>query len=236
MDKLNDYREQLREKNTEETILWAINEFGIDRIVLASSFSIEDQVLTRIMAEADDSARIFTLDTGRHFQKTYDVMQRTMEKYGFRYEVCSPAAEEITAMVSEDGPNLFFKSVELRKKCCEIRKVRPLRKILSTVDAWICGLRRDQSVTRTALEKIEWDETFGIYKINPLYDWSESMVLSYIRENDVPCNALYDDGYRSIGCEPCTRPVGKDDDIRSGRWWWESPDHKECGIHAKSDR
>lgn len=236
MDKLNDYREQLREKDPEQTIHWALNEFGIDRIVLASSFSIEDQVLTCIMAGVDDSARIFTLDTGRHFQKTYDVMQRTMEKYGFRYEVCSPDAGEIAAMVSEDGPNLFFKSVELRKKCCEIRKVRPLRKVLSTVDAWICGLRRDQSVTRKTLEKIEWDETFGIYKINPLYDWSENMVLSYIRENDVPCNALYDDGYRSIGCEPCTRPVGKDDDIRSGRWWWESPDHKECGIHAKSDR
>ena len=184
MDKLNDFREQLREKDPEQTILWALNEFGIDRIVLASSFSIEDQVLTCIMAGVDDSARIFTLDTGRLFQATYDVMQRTTEKYGFRYEVCSPDSGEIADMVSEDGPNLFFKSVELRKKCCEIRKVRPLIKVLSTVDAWICGLRRDQSVTRKTLEKIEWDETFGIYKINPLYDWSENMVWNYIRENE----------------------------------------------------
>ncbi len=233
MDKINDYRNQLAGKDPLDTLRWSFNEFGSDGITLASSFSIEDQALTHMIAGLERSVRIFTLDTGRHFQETYDVMQRTIEKYGIIYEVYAPNADEIAELISVEGPNLFFNSIEARKRCCEIRKVRPLRKALSSVDAWICGLRRDQSVTRNTLELIEWDQTFGIYKINPLHTWSEEMVWEYIRGNEIPYNTLYDKGYRSIGCAPCTRPVGQNADIRSGRWWWESPEHKECGLHRK---
>ena len=233
MDKIDDYRDQLGGKGPLETLRWSLDEFGVDNITLASSFSIEDQVLTRMIVGLERSASIFTLDTGRYFQETYNVMQRTIDKYGISYEVYAPDADDIADLISVAGPNLFFNSIEARKRCCEIRKIRPLRKALSAVDAWICGLRRDQSVTRDMLELIEWDGTFGIYKINPLYNWSEEMVWSYIRENDIPYNTLYNEGYRSIGCAPCTRPVGENEDIRAGRWWWESPGHKECGLHRK---
>lgn len=233
MNKINEYRDQLEGKGPFDTLKWSLDEFGVDNITLASSFSIEDQVLTQMLTGLESKARIFTLDTGRHFQETYDVMQRTIEKYRICYDVFAPDADAVADLISVDGPNLFFNSIEDRKRCCEIRKIIPLRKALSTVYAWVCGLRRDQSVTRDSLELIEWDETFGIYKINPLYNWSEEMVWDYIRGNDIPYNALYDKGYRSIGCAPCTRPVGDNDDIRAGRWWWESPEHKECGLHRK---
>ena len=233
MDKIQDYQEQLSGKGPLDTLRWSLNEFGVGKITLASSFSIEDQVLTHMIAGLESSARIFTLDTGRHFQETHNVMQSTIEKYGLHYEVYAPNADDIADLISVDGPNLFFNSIEARKRCCEIRKVRPLRKALSTVDAWICGLRRDQSVTREVLELIEWDSTFGIYKINPLYNWTEEMVWNYVHENDIPCNTLYYAGFRSIGCAPCTRPVKGSEDIRAGRWWWESPEHKECGLHRK---
>lgn len=217
--------------SAEEAVRQSVKRFGAGRIALASSFGCEDQVLTDMLLHADAAARIFTLDTGRVFQETYDTMQRSIEHYRVTYEICAPEAADIQALVAKDGPNLFYSSVENRKACCDVRKLRPLRKILSTVDAWICGLRRDQSVTRTAVELVSWDAEFGIYKICPLYDWSEAQVWEYIRQNKVPYNALHDRGFPSIGCAPCTRAVLPGEDIRGGRWWWELPEHKECGLH-----
>lgn len=222
---------KLSSHTAEEAVLQSLANFGPSRIALASSFGAEDQVLTDMLVRANPSARIFTLDTGRNFQETYDTMQRSIERYHIRYEVCAPEASEIAELIAEDGPNLFYDSVEKRKSCCEVRKMRPLRKVLSTVDAWICGLRRDQSVTRNAVELVSQDAAFNIYKICPLFDWSEDQVWEYIKQNNVPYNSLHDQGFRSIGCAPCTRAVKPGEDVRAGRWWWESPEHKECGLH-----
>jgi phosphoadenosine phosphosulfate reductase len=222
---------QLSTHSAEEAVQQSLEKFGAARIALASSFGAEDQVLTDMLVRINPAARIFTLDTGRVFQETYDTMQRTMERYHIGYEVCVPEAADVAALIAKDGPNLFYSSVENRKACCNVRKMKPLRKVLGTVDAWICGLRRDQSVTRTEVELVSWDAEFGIYKICPLFDWSEEQVWDYIKKNNVPYNALHDQGFPSIGCAPCTRAVGPGEDIRSGRWWWESPEHKECGLH-----
>lgn len=222
---------QLSSHNPEEALQQSLERFGPARIALASSFGAEDQVLTDMLLRANPAARIFTLDTGRMFQETYDTMQYSVERYHNSYEVYAPEAADIAALIAKDGPNLFYSSVENRKACCAVRKLKPLRKVLATVDAWICGLRRDQSVTRTAVELVSWDAEFGIYKICPLYDWSEAQVWDYIKKNNVPYNALHDRGFPSIGCAPCTRAVHPGEDIRGGRWWWESPEHKECGLH-----
>lgn len=227
------FKKELMGKKAEEILAWSLKEFGPARVILASSFSIEDQVLTHMLSNLTPAARIFTLDTGRQFQETYDVMQRTMEKYGIRYEVCVPEAAAVTALVTEAGPNSMYRSLASREACCNVRKMQPLAKILAGVDAWICGLRRDQALTRTLTDLIEWDGRHGIYKISPLADWSEEDVWRYIKDHEVPYNALYDRGFRSIGCAPCTRATAPGEDIRAGRWWWEEPEHKECGLHKK---
>lgn len=217
----------------EEVLRWAGSTFG--RLAVASSLGAEDQVLTDIALRVDPSIRIFTLDTGRLFPETYDLMQRTAAKYGFSFDVRFPDSADVEPMVREHGPNLFYEGVELRKRCCFVRKVKPLRRALAGLDAWICGLRRGQSVTRTDLAPVEWDEQNDLVKINPLVDWSEEEVWSYIRDHDVPYNELHDRGFPSIGCQPCTRAVAPGEDPRSGRWWWESPEHKECGLHGKRE-
>jgi len=222
---------QLTAANAEEALKKSLEHFGAGRIALASSFGAEDQVLTDMLARLNPAARIFTLDTGRQFQETYDTMQRSIERYGISYEVCFPDAADVAELIAKDGPNLFYLSIENRKACCDVRKMKPLRKKLSTVDAWICGLRRDQSVTRTEAELVSWDAAFGIYKICPLFHWSEQQLWDYIKKHNVPYNPLHDAGFPSIGCAPCTRAVAPGEDIRSGRWWWESPEHKECGLH-----
>jgi phosphoadenosine phosphosulfate reductase len=161
-------------------------------------------------------------------------MDKIKEKYNIKIEVFFPNRESVEKMVFEHGFNLFYKSVELRKLCCKVRKVEPLNIALRTVDAWICGLRREQSVTRVDVKKVEVDTVHNnILKINPLIDWTEKDVWDYIRRNDVPYNALHDKNYPSIGCAPCTRAIKPGEDIRAGRWWWESPDKKECGLHCK---
>jgi phosphoadenosine phosphosulfate reductase len=223
-------------KDAEGTIREALRILPADRVVLASSLSVEDQVLTHLLCAVHLRPRIFTLDTGRLFPETYDTMERTMQRYGFRYEVVAPETRELEVMLRAHGPNLFYRSMELRKLCCAVRKIHPLRRVLATADAWLCGLRREQSVTRRSMEQVEWDETFGLCKINPLIDWTEAQVWEYVRENKIPYNALHDQGYPSIGCAPCTRAVSPGEDIRAGRWWWENPEHKECGLHVKDGR
>ncbi len=221
------------DKDAEGAVRETFRILPADRLVLASSLSVEDQVLTHLVCAAHARPRIFTLDTGRLFPETYETMERTMQRYGFRYEVFAPDTRELEEMVRAHGPNLFYRSVELRKLCCAVRKIHPLRRVLATADAWLCGLRREQSVTRRSVEKVEWDETFGLCKINPLMDWTEPQVWEFIRRNQIPYNALHDCQYPSIGCAPCTRAVRPDEDIRAGRWWWENPEHKECGLHIK---
>jgi phosphoadenosine phosphosulfate reductase len=223
-------------KDAETTVREVLRILPAGRVVLASSLSVEDQVLTHLLCAVHARPRIFTLDTGRLFPETYETMERTMQRYGFRSEVLAPDTRELEEMVRMHGPNLFYRSVESRKLCCSVRKINPLRRVLSTADAWICGLRREQSVTRRSVDKIEWDEAFGLCKINPLIDWTQQQVWDYIRKNDVPYNALHDQGYPSIGCLPCTRGIEPGEDVRAGRWWWENPEHKECGLHVKDGR
>jgi phosphoadenosine phosphosulfate reductase len=181
----------------------------------------------------DKSARIFTLDTGRQFPETYDVIDRTNTRYGIKIEVFFPDYEKVQKMVREHGINLFYESVELRHLCCNVRKVEPLKRALKGVDLWISGLRRTQSSTRHSMEMLEYDSADDVLKFNPLIKWSENQVKEYIRSNNVPYNKLQDKGYPSIGCQPCTRAVLPGEDIRAGRWWWEDPDHRECGLHVR---
>lgn len=202
------------------------------RVALASSLGAEDQVITDMLARISPAARTFSLDTGRLPQETYDVIDATNKRYGIRIKLLFPDALDVQAMVAEHGPNLFYASPELRKRCCEVRKVRPLRRELATLDAWITGLRREQSPTRHEVRHVEWDAGNGLIKVNPLADWSTEQVWDYIRTHQVPYSALHDRGYPSIGCAPCTRAVEPGEDIRAGRWWWEQPQQKECGLHV----
>ncbi|HEX3018969.1 MAG TPA: phosphoadenylyl-sulfate reductase [Chitinispirillaceae bacterium] len=214
-------------------ISWALKTFGEKRIALASSFSAEDQVLTNLLLHENPHTRIFTLDTGRHFQETYDVWQKSVEFWNFSFETASADPVELSKLLDNGGPNLFYKNIESRKACCSVRKTNPLKKILSTVDAWIVGLRSEQAVTRTGLSPVEWDQQHNIYRISPLYNWIEIDVFRYSKENALPLSELYLKGFRSIGCAPCSRSVAPFDDIRAGRWWWEEPQHKECGLHNR---
>lgn len=216
----------------EEVLRFFLNKFG-DKIALSSSLSIEDQTLTAMIAGIRKNSRIFTLDTGRLFPETYQLIDKTNQTYGIRIEVFFPDYMEIEKMVREEGINLFYDSIENRKRCCNARKIEPLKRAFQSLDAWICGLRRDQSVTRSNVQLIEWDEANGLLKINPLIEWSGERVWRYIREHHVPYNKLHENGFPSIGCEPCTRAVKEGEDIRAGRWWWEDPDHKECGLHRR---
>jgi phosphoadenosine phosphosulfate reductase len=180
--------------------------------------------------------RLFTLDTGRLNQETYDCMDAIRERYGVQIEVFFPEATGVEKMVRENGLNLFYNSVELRKLCCGIRKVEPLNRALKNLDAWMTGLRREQAVTRVDVRKVELDKDHGdIVKVNPLVDWSYDDVWEYIRKNNLPYNRLHKQGYPSIGCAPCTRAVKPGEDLRAGRWWWENPNTKECGLHVNAE-
>ncbi len=212
-----------------------VKEFG-DRIALASSLGAEDQVLTDLLLKANPQARIFVLDTGRLPQETYATISATMSHYQFHYEIYCPDAAALEQLQREFGPDLFYESVALRQHCCRIRKLEPLQRVLQTVDLWITGLRREQGVTRVDTEVFEWDETNQLIKVNPLADWTTEQVWQYLKANGVPYNALHDQGYPSIGCAPCTRAVQPGEDLRAGRWWWETPEHKECGLHFRDGK
>lgn len=220
------------ERNPGEVLEYFLKEFP-GNAALSSSLSYEDQVLTDMMVGIRKDARIFTLDTGRQFPETYELIDRTNMQYGISIEVFFPDFRKVQEMVREHGINLFYDSVELRHKCCEIRKIEPLKRALQGVDVWISGLRRSQSVTRAGMQMVEYDAADDVLKLNPLILWSEEQVKQYVKENGVPYNRLHEKGFPSIGCQPCTRAVAPGDDIRSGRWWWEDPDHRECGLHVR---
>jgi phosphoadenosine phosphosulfate reductase len=203
------------------------------KIGLSSSLGMEDQVLTEMVSSIDPETFIFTLDTGRLFPETYDLISRTSSKYKVKINVFFPDAGEVEQMVAEKGVNLFYKSIENRKLCCNIRKLRPLARALDGLDAWITGLRKNQSVTRNDLKVVEWDNNNGLLKVNPLINWSEQEVKDYVEVKAIPINPLHSQGYASIGCQPCTRAIEPGEDIRAGRWWWETPESRECGLHKR---
>jgi phosphoadenosine phosphosulfate reductase len=229
---LSDQLRALEALSPPDILRWALDRFH-PRIALASSFQAEESVLIDMLFRLRGSAfRVFTLDTGRLNQETYDCMDAIRERYGIQIEVFFPDAARVESMVREHGLNLFYRSVELRRLCCGVRKVEPLGRALAGLDAWITGLRREQAVTRSGVAKIEFDSDHGgILKINPLADWTREQVWDYVRKNALPYNRLHDQGYPSIGCAPCTRAVRPGEDLRAGRWWWESPESKECGLH-----
>ncbi len=217
----------------EDVLAWAVERFH-PRLALAASFGAEDMVLIDMLVTLEPAARVFTLDTGRLPAETYSLIDRVRERYGLAVEVLFPETRAVEAMVREHGANLFYSSIENRKRCCNVRKVEPLGRALAGLEAWITGLRHDQVVTRTDVRTVEVDLAHdGIVKLNPLADWTWDQVWRYLRAHGVPYNALHDRGYPSIGCAPCTRAVAPGEDLRAGRWWWEQdPAAKECGLHA----
>jgi phosphoadenosine phosphosulfate reductase len=201
--------------------------------VLASSFGAEDMVLVDLIARNRLPIGIFTLDTGRLPAETHDLIDRVRETYGIAIDVFVPEAAALEPFVRNHGVNAFYASTGLRERCCEIRKTQPLARALAGKRAWITGLRREQAVTRRAIAAVEDDTARGLVKFNPLADWSRDEVWTYIRERRVPYNALHDRGYASIGCAPCTRAIERGEDERAGRWWWENPERRECGLHRR---
>ncbi len=226
-------QKQLKGAKTEDIIAFAAG--NLKSPVFASSLGQEDQVITGIIAKRGLDIPIFTLDTGRLFPETYDLIAATEETFGLKIRIAFPDSEEVERMVAEEGINLFRDSIASRKRCCGVRKIQPLKKALRVSDGWICGLRRDQSPTRTEMHSVEWDDGNAIPKFNPLIDWTLEDVLAYLKANEVPYNPLHDRGFLSIGCACCTRAIQPGEDIRAGRWWWEAPEQKECGLHFNPD-
>ena len=212
---------------------WALDRFS-PRIALSTAFQIDGIALLDMAYAIDSEIRVFSVDTGRLPAETFDLIERLRERYpGLRLELLSPNAAHVSRMVGRHGPNLFRRQVEHRLLCCQIRKVQPLTRHLAGLDAWITGLRRDQWASRSDIRKVEIDHDHGaIVKLNPLAEWSEDEVWEYVRERDLPYHSLYDRGYTSIGCAPCTRAVAPGEAARAGRWWWEENAPKECGIHC----
>jgi phosphoadenosine phosphosulfate reductase len=215
----------------EETLAFLANEYK-DKVVFSTSFGQEDQVITALIGQNDLPITIFTLDTGRLFQETYDVFHKTLKKYKIDIRTYFPDTTAVEELLNKKGPNSFYESVENRKECCFIRKVAPLTKALKGNSIWITGLRAEQSENRSDLAFFEYDAHFDIIKFNPLLKWTLEEVQKYIDDNNVPQNALHKKGFVSIGCAPCTRAIAPGEDIRAGRWSWESS-HKECGLHQK---
>ena len=219
----------------QECLTWAFDNLH-PKLAKASSFGAEDAVIIDIMFNINPESRLFTLDTGRLPQETYNVMDEVRKRYSTKIEVLFPDAKEVEEMVNDKGMNLFYDSAENRKLCCAIRKVHPMNKMLKTLDGWITGLRKDQNKNRSDAKMLEIDEMHDdIVKVNPIINWTYDQTWDYIKKNNCPYNKLLDQGYPSIGCEPCTRPIKIGEDIRSGRWWWESDTNKECGIHMNHD-
>ncbi len=227
---------ELEHRSASEVLAWAVERFG-SRLGLCSSFQAEGCVLIDLAVRLDPSIRVFTIDTGRLMAESYELIERMRERYRVEIESFAPDTEALERMVSRHGPNLFYRDVELRLLCCQVRKVLPLRRALGNFSAWATGLRREQWATRAQVRKAAIDHQHGgIVKLAPLADWSETQVWEYIAAHNVPYNPLYDRGFKSIGCAPCTRPVAPTDHPRQGRWWWENNAAKECGMHHCATR
>jgi phosphoadenosine phosphosulfate reductase len=224
---------ELAGASAEAVLAWADRRFG-SQAAVATSFGAEDVVLVDLAVRHGPRLRVFTLDTGRLPPETYEVMESTRVRYGIRIDTYFPEHSAVETLEREKGYFSFRLSVADRKECCRLRKVEPLGRALQGRAAWVTGLRREQAATRAALQTAELDAANGgIVKLNPLSAWSEAQVWDYIRAHQLPYNALHDRGYPSIGCAPCTRAVAKGEDVRAGRWWWEEPAHKECGLHDR---
>jgi phosphoadenosine phosphosulfate reductase len=224
---------KMENESAQEVLRWALDTYA-PKVALASSFGAEDVTLIDMMTKIDiKKTKVFTLDTGRLNQETYNVIDEIRKKYNIQIQAYFPAQTAVEEMVQTKGMNLMYDSLENRKLCCEIRKVHTLNRALSKLDGWITGLRKEQAITRASIRKVEVDSAHGnILKLNPLADWTSEMVWNYIQKNNIPYNKLHDMGYPSIGCEPCTRAIQPGEDPRAGRWWWENDtSYKECGLH-----
>jgi phosphoadenosine phosphosulfate reductase len=215
-----------------DLLAWVLATHG-DRFAVSTSFQKEGMVIVDLAWRIDPKVRVFTLDTGRLPQETHEMIDAVRHRYGIAVEVVAPDAAEVAEMVHQHGTNLFYDSIDLRTRCCEIRKVRPLARKLQELDAFAVGLRRSQGESRAAVRKVENSD--GRLKLSPLADWTREQVEQYTTEHDVPVHPLYAQGYTSIGCGPCTRAVTEGESERAGRWWWETAEHKECGLHFLPD-
>jgi phosphoadenosine phosphosulfate reductase len=229
-ERIRSYNTRFRKAGAEKILEYFLSEYS-GKIVFSTSLGAEDQVLIHMIASMDPAARIITLDTGRLFPETYELLEKTRERYGISIEVFFPDYLQVEQMVRDKGVNLFYRSIENRKLCCQIRKVEPVKRALKGMEAWISGLRREQSISRISTLPVEWDEQYHLLKISPLFDWTDRQVWEYIRNNDIPYNVLHDKSFPSIGCQPCTRAIRPGEDPRAGRWWWEQPEQRECGLH-----
>lgn len=226
-------RRRLEGAAPQAVLAWAFEVFPNERVALCTSLQQEGLVLLDMAVKINPEVQVFTIDSGRLPQATLDLVDEVRDRYHIGIEVLNPDGDEVSSMVSMHGPNLFYKSPELRLSCCEIRKVRPLNRKLANLDAWVSGLRRDQNTVRCDVRPVHLDEVHGgIVKLNPLAGWTDDQVRSYVAEHRLPQNALYSQGYTSIGCEPCTRPTEPGEDPRAGRWWWEQG-ARECGLHYR---
>ncbi len=215
----------------EQRIAYINDTYG-NSAVLSTSFSIEDQTITHAISAHGKDISVFTLDTGRFFEQTYGTWHATLRALKVSIDAFTPDAHDVQDLIKTIGPNGFYSSIENRKKCCAVRKIAPLKRALAGKKIWITGLRQQQSVTRTNQAIVSYDPTFDIIKVNPLIEWTEDQVWAYIDTHKIPFNPMQKSGFPSVGCAPCTRAVAPGDDIRSGRWWWENPETKECGLHA----
>jgi phosphoadenosine phosphosulfate reductase len=228
---MHELEAQLSELSAQEGLALIADLFP-GKVTFSTSLGQEDQVITQLIAEAQLPISIFSLDTGRLFPETLDLLSRTEAKYKQNIKVYYPNTESVEKLVSEIGINGFYVSVENRKSCCFVRKVEPLKRALAGNEVWVTGLRAEQSANRSGMKRIEWDEGNQILKFNPLLDWTFDDMIAYIKEKNIPYNPLHDKGFISIGCAPCTRAIMEGEDARAGRWWWEDS-KKECGLHAK---
>jgi len=226
IEKLNQQFASLSLEEAFETL----STLGFKNIAFSTSLGQEDQVLTDVIFKNNHPIKVFTLDTGRLFEQTYDVLDKTQKKYKKSISSFAPNNNELETLLDSKGPYSFYDSIENRKECCSIRKINPLQKALKGVDLWITGLRSSQSNSRSTLSFFSYDDAFGLPKFNPLVNWTLEEVENYLEQNNIPQNSLHKKGFVSIGCEPCTRAVKPGEDIRSGRWWWEES-KKECGLH-----
>jgi len=234
-ERIQQLNEKAKDKSPGEIIKLAFDDFN-GKVNFASSLGEEDQVITDMISKVVPDMEVFTLDTGRLFPESHELMEKIQKRYSMPFKIYYPDTKIVEEMVEQKGINLFYESVENRKTCCGVRKVEPLQRALKNVDAWMTGLRRSQSVTRATAEVFEIDEANNKIKVNPIVAWSLDDVENYIKENNVDVNPLHEKGFVSIGCAPCTRAIKPGEDIRSGRWWWEEPEQKECGIHNNPNR